>query len=117
MVYIYRKVESFTSGEQENPSTPNVSVSDDSRIFGTWKGSYYGDSVELVFKEDGHLTENWDDNVSVTLYTLKDGIMTLDEELGTVLSNTLYSSFSCSFISNTKIKLYSEYDSITLTKQ
>lgn len=103
---------------QRATSLPPVDskVSDDNRIFGTWKGTYYGDTVEIEFKEDGHLIERWDGEYNVTLFTLKNGKMTLDEDLGTVLSNTLNSSFSCSFISNTKIKLFNKYDSITLTK-
>lgn len=102
-----------SEGDMDEP----VSISDDSRIFGTWKGTYYGDPVELEFKEDGHLIEKWDGEYNVTMFTLKNGKMTLDEELGTILSNTLYSTFSCSFLTNTKIKLYTDFDSITLTKK
>ncbi len=94
-----------------------TAVSDDNRIFGVWKGTYYGDSVEFEFKEDGHLIERWNGEYNVTMFTLKNGKITLDEELGIVLSNILNSTFSCSFSSNTKLKLYNSFDSISLTKK
>lgn len=103
---------------QRATSLPPVDsrVSDDSRIFGTWEGTDYVDKIEIEFKEDGHLIERWEGEYNVTMFTLKNGIMYLDKELGVVLSNTLGDSFSCTFITDTKIKLFTSWYDITLTK-
>lgn len=107
------------NNEPETPETPDepVSVSDDSRIFGKWVcPNYYGDRYELEFTQDGHLRETVEGELSVTLFTLENGILSLDEDLGIAISNVFGDQMNCKFLSSNKMTLSNKYDSMTFTK-
>ena len=77
---------------------------DDTRIFGTWEGDFFGDTFILTFSEDGKMKEKVGNDEGVFSYSLKKGKLTISPSTS-ALNNIMGNDIEVSFSGNNKMTI------------
>ena len=85
-----------TKLSESNVESENTGIVDNPKIFGTWKGEFYGDSFILIFSDDGEMSEKTDGAARKFGYRLNNNVLTVSpsiSDLNCVLGEELTVSF------------------------
>ena len=99
--------------ENNNPVKADV---DDSRIFGTWEGEFFGSTFILTFSENGEMTEKVDGDTGKYSYSLKNGSLTI-KPATSALNNVMGDDITVSFKSNKSMTIKCDLWDMEMTKK